>query len=293
MIISLLVSMVLGQEMTNPAYEAPHAPTSSTAPSGELGSWNVPPVVVAGHKLSALQEEDPIGVNEQPRWTAHRRFGETRVYVIPEGQFQFEYWGITETPKSGPTDLFMQYEVEIGLPWRFQLDLYAVQHKVLGTDSPIDFDQAKIELRWAFAKWGAIPLNPTLYLEYKGLGNEADHVESKLLLSDEIGVGWHYGANLVWEHTMGDTYENSFELNQGLSYTVADAAASIGVELAMAFVNEGTDFNWDHGFQKQIMIGPSIQIRPLPRMHLDVAPLFGLTSDALAAKVFVVLGWEL
>jgi hypothetical protein len=35
-----------------------------------------------------------------------------------------------------------------------------------------------------------------------------------------------------------------------------------------------------------------MQFRPLPQMHIDVAPLFGVTHASPRAKIFVVLGWE-
>jgi hypothetical protein len=35
-----------------------------------------------------------------------------------------------------------------------------------------------------------------------------------------------------------------------------------------------------------------MQLRPLPRMHIDFAPLIGVTDAASATKIFVVVGWE-
>ena len=45
-------------------------------------------------------------------------------------------------------------------------------------------------------------------------------------------------------------------------------------------------------FEKSFLIGPSIQFRPLPQMHIDVAPLFGTTAAVERAKTYVVFGWE-
>jgi hypothetical protein len=33
-------------------------------------------------------------------------------------------------------------------------------------------------------------------------------------------------------------------------------------------------------------------VKPLPQMHIDVAPLFGTTPASPRAKAFVVVGWE-
>lgn len=46
-------------------------------------TWVMPPIEVNGK--APLTEEDRMGDYEQPRWTAHRRFSETRVYVIRRG----------------------------------------------------------------------------------------------------------------------------------------------------------------------------------------------------------------
>jgi len=58
-----------------------------------LRSWEVPETVVTAREGRFLREEDRIGPYGQPRWTAHRRFPSTRVYVAPPGQFEFESTG--------------------------------------------------------------------------------------------------------------------------------------------------------------------------------------------------------
>jgi len=49
-------------------------------------------VTVEGERVPELFEEQRIGSYQQPRWTATRRFPTTRVYVVPEGKVEFEYW---------------------------------------------------------------------------------------------------------------------------------------------------------------------------------------------------------
>ena len=150
--------MVLGAgvargQVVNPANQG--APSSAPAPTTDTHhTWEMPPVDVYGK--APLVEEDRIGDYAQPRWTAHRRFGETRVYVIPRGMVDFEYWLIPQTPKDGLTDFKTQYQVEFGLPGRFQLDLYAVGHKEGTKDESFGITEQKVELRWAFADWGKI-----------------------------------------------------------------------------------------------------------------------------------------
>lgn len=165
-------------QAANPATEAAQSeePAAEAQPAseppGHLPSWKVTgdPVTVVGK--APLREEDLIGPYRQPRWTARRRFGETRVYVIPEGDVQFEYWLVPKLKRDGEeTEIEQQLEIEIGLPRRFQLDLYAVTHKE-GNTGTLALDETKLEVRWALADWGKLWGNPAVYLEWKALSGE-------------------------------------------------------------------------------------------------------------------------
>jgi len=269
--------------------EAPAADQAPSEPPGHLPSWRVTgePVTVVGK--APLREEDLIGPYRQPRWTARRRFGETRIYVIPEGDVEFEYWLIPRLKRHGEdTEIEQQFEIEIGLPRRFQLDLYAVTHKE-GNTGTLAFDETKLELRWALADWGRIWGNPTLYLEWVAIDSAPDHVEGKLLLGDQLTPGLHWGANLVYEHEMGGEQTTARELTAGLSHTLRDEKLSIGAEVKLAW----EDVESDRGnYTREVLLGPSFQIRPLPQAHLDVVMLAGLNDDAPRAKGIFILGWE-
>jgi hypothetical protein len=277
-------------QVVNPATQGPPSPPQAQ-PAEPRHTWEMPPVDVYGK--APLNEEDRIGDYAQPRWTTHRRFGETRIYVIPRGMVDFEYWLIPDTPKDGLTDFKTQYEVEFGLPGRFQLDLYAVGHKEGTKDESFGITEQKAELRWAFADWGKIWGNPTLYAEWNQVSNAPDHVEFKLLLGGQITSGWHWGSNLVWEHEIAGPQENSNEWTTGISYSARDSKVGVGIETQLALVNTIDEATRVRGaFEKEFLIGPSIQFRPLPQLHIDIAPLFGVTPDSSRAKTFVVVGWE-
>lgn len=290
-------SPVLAQEIVNPAEVRPGAteaapePTAGPAPApapSRPRSWEAPPVAVTGERLPALREEEPIGSYAQPRWTARRRFPESRIYVIPEGQLDFEYWLVPELPREGPAEIKQQFELEFGLPHHIQLDLYAVTHQE-GNDGPFAWDEFKLEVRWALADWGRIPTNPTLYLEWVAISGEPDHIEGKILLGDQLTEGLHWGLNLVWEHQTGTPYENTYEVTAGISYALIDETLSVGIEEKFAMTDDETD---RANFTDEWLVGPSVQYRPLPQMHIDFAPLFGLTRDSPDAKIILVVGWE-
>ena len=117
-------------------------------------------------------------------------------------------------------------------------------------------------------------------------------MEAKLLFGGHIVSGWHWGSNLVFEHEMGGAQENSNEWTTGVSYTVRDTKLAVGAETQLALVNEKDSRGVRGPFEKQFLIGPSVQFRPLPQMHINVAPLIGTTHSSPASKLFLVLGWE-
>jgi hypothetical protein len=285
----LLAAVHTHAQVVNPATQQPPTTEGAQRPSEPRHTWEMPPVDVIGK--APLREDDRIGDYKQPRWTADRLFGETRVYVIPKGKVEAEYWLVPETPRDGQTDTATQYEIEFGLPGRFQIDLYAVGHKT-GIDGEFGVTESKAELRWALADWGRIPGNPTIYVEWKNENNAPDHFEGKLLLGGQIASGWHWGSNFVWEHTMGGDQENSNEWTVGVSRTVRDSKFDLGFETQLALVDALTGLGGRGPFEKQFLIGPSMQLRPLPQMHIDFAPLIGVTDAAPRTKIIAILGWE-
>jgi hypothetical protein len=274
--------------IVNPAEAAnENRPTSRNAEPGRVHTWELPPVQVIGQRPPELREEELVGPYAQPRWTTDRRFSETRVYVIPEGKFEFEYWFIPTANRHGPSEIKHQFEVEMGLPYRFQVDLYLIPDR-FGSSGKTNLSNS-VEVRWAFADWNKIWGNPTLYVEYTFADNNPDLIETKLLFGGEIAPRWHWGANLSFEHALGGDFSNSYEFTSGISYTLVDERFSVGVEEKSNI----TDFHHHRGsFTDNIFIGPSIQYRPLPQVHIDFAPLIGVTHESPSLQAFLILGWE-
>src|SRR5213078_5265 len=218
----------LMMQVVNPADAQRRPSTQTTAQPERMRSFELPPVTVVGEKASQLREEDRVGSYGQPRWTATRRFPGTRVYVVPEGKLEFEYWLRPTLNKDGSTDTRSLYELEMGLPHRFQLDLY------LRTDQEGDKGDMllgeQIEVRYAFADWGKLPGNPTVYFEYVMLEDRPDKIEPKLLLGGELAPKWHWGANLVAEIELGGERSHEYQLTGAISYTVIDEKFSVGAE---------------------------------------------------------------
>jgi hypothetical protein len=286
----LFLSAAASAQVVNPAtaQKPPDAPSASVDDE-PLHSWEAPPLVITAEGWSPYRESDLIGEYGQPRWTARRLFPTTRVYVLRPGQFDFELWHRVKVPRhGGPTEVETQYEFEIGLPNRFQFDYYAVTTRE-GSDGETEWAEQKFELRYALADWGKLPWNPTLYAEWAAVSNGPDKFEGKLLLGDEVAPGWKVGSNLVWEHETSEDLTNEYELTLGVSRTIRDEKLSLGAEMKAAIA----DVHSDRGdFEKSLEIGPSMQWRPVPALHFDVAPLIGIGGESRAADLYFVLGWE-
>ena len=247
------------------------------------------PLVVRSEPMTTLREEERVGSYNQPLWSVTRRFPGTRIYVIPEGEIEAEFWARPTFNRDGTKEMRNLYEIEIGFPYHFQLDLYYRSDTTFGTDDDKYLNGAQIELRWALADWGKIWGNPTLYFEYAPLEDRANKVESRLLLGDEIAPRWHWGVNLAWEGELSGEREYEYQFSGGVSYTVVDDKFSVGVEGKALF----TDVEGDRGnFNEVYLLGPSFQWKPLPQWTINFAPLLGVGPNSPDAELTFNMGWR-
>ena len=257
----------------------------ASAAAQEAPATTLRRIIVTGQ--SAGSGENLIGINRQPEWTAHRRFPTTRVYVLPPWQVEFEQWWRGKFPRHGKSEHLFQTEIGIGLPYRFQLDLYEnIEHASDGTRHA----GTQVEARWALAEWGRIPLNPTLYVEWKFNDSAPDAYEVKVLLGEQLAPRWQWGCNVFHEQETGGARGTEWGFSQAVGYSPLDSRFSIGLE---AKFEHTTERGSRADAEIEFLIGPSIQWRPSPRMHLDLAPLFGTTNDSPRVEVFLVFGLEL
>ncbi len=256
---------------------------SSNAPT------QLPPVVVEGQR-EPLQEEQLVGPYAQPEWTLQRRFSTTRVYLQQgPGEVGAEQWWRGDFFRDGTAGHLFEEEVEVGLPFRMQLDLY--ENWIADNYGHMRHHDVATELRWAPADWGKIPLNPTLYGEWNFVDKSQgpDVYELRLLLGEDLAPRWHWGLNAGWEQGTGGTRHTELAWDQGVSYTVLDQRLDAGVE--MVFRHE-TDAGSRSQPQISFLLGPSLQVRPWKSSHLDLVPLFGVTGASPRAEVYLIFGFD-
>lgn len=260
------------------------AQDGSTLP--DSASYTLSPIVVVG-RPGWLDEEALVGEYKRPEWTTRRRFGTTRVYIQyePWEVAVEQWWRVRTFHDKNPRHLFME-ELAIGLPHRMQLDIYYDWAHEGGRTMNKD---VAVELRWALADWDVIPLNPTLYAEYKATDGDygSDVWEAKLLLGDDLSPRLHWAFNAVYEREISRGRANEFALTQGLSYTIIDQVLSAGLEMQYKYENEqSVRQNGARKFQ----VGPSIQYNPNRNSWINLVCLFGCTRESPAIEGFVVIG---
>lgn len=243
-------------------------------------------IVVTGVATGELQQAAPVGPYNQPDWTTTRTFGANRVYVRPPGSMEFtNFW--TPSFKDGESEHAFRHELEIGLPYRFQLDLY--QNWGIDADGRSFYKGSSVELRYALADWGKIPLNPTLYGEWYFNDNAPDAYELKLLLGETFAKRWNWAANFTFEQETGGERATELALSTALTYAVIDRKLNVGLEV---LGERKTTKGSRNDPELELLAGPSINVRPTAHTFLTAAPLFGLTKDAPAAEIFLVAGFQ-
>src|SRR3954464_403171 len=147
----------------------------------------------------------------------------TTAYVLPPWTFYFGTIYEGDAFRHGPPDHMFTQEIEMGLPGRFGVAVETSFERFNGGGGPAS---TSIEARYALADWGKIPLNPTLFAEYKfGVGKElaspgnhlaeGDNEESstspanipngyeiRLLLGEQFGKKTQWALNIFDEQAV-------------------------------------------------------------------------------------------
>jgi len=247
----------------------------------------LPEKEVSASVSEAGSEESLVGSYNQPEWTAtHQRFGTTRAYVLPKWVFEFEQFVISENARNGGPAYELQEELKIGLPYRLQLDLYWTQARGDREDS-FHAGEHKVEVRWAHADWGKIPLNPTFYVEWEtALSEDEDGIEYKVLFAETLGEKWHWASNLIYEESLSED-EQEYGVSTGINYNLIDQKLGIGLEGEWIREKEGSEDAKD-----SFLLGPSIEWEPSKRTSLRLAPLAGLGGHSPDTTTFLIFGYE-
>ncbi len=265
------------------------------------------PVVVTG-------EEVPSAYGAPPAFSRSRFSNTTQAYVLPPWAFFFGELFEGQGFRHGPPDYLFTQEIEMGLPYRFGVAAEAQFERFNGGGGA---RSVSLEARWALADWNKIPLNPTLFAEYKfgvgtirheeveppgGEGGEEeeeeeggppkvpDAYEFRLLLAQDFGEHVEWAMNWFFEkENTGDRgREWGFSQSAMVPILLPNERLKIGVEMQYKNITV-KDTRGDP--ENIFVIGPSLAWKPTGGTRLDISPLFGCTDDSPVADVFVAFSW--
>lgn len=253
--------------------------------------------------------EIPSAYGAPPALSRGRFSNLVNAYVLPPGSVFAGLIYQGDALRFNRPDHMFTEEIEIGLPYRFGLAIENSVETFRGTTQERTFS---VEARYAFADWNKIPLNPTLFVEYKfGIGNilhdegppapagpgEAleflnehnplpDAFEVRLLLAQEFGkVEW--ALNGFFEQEIGGDRgrEYGFAQSAMIPILLPQERLKVGVEMQLTtFTDKGIRDDPSYRF----IVGPTIAWKPTRNTRFDVSPLIGATDDAPRISVFAV-----
>ena len=122
------------------------------------------PIVITAEEVPSV----PSAYGAPPTFSRSRFSNAVNAYVLPPWAFFFGELFEGQGFRHGPPDYLFTQEIEMGLPYRFNVAAETQFERFNGGGGA---QTVSLEARWALADWNKIPLNPTLFAEYKfGVG---------------------------------------------------------------------------------------------------------------------------
>lgn len=153
----------------------------------------------ASSRIVVRGSEVPSAYGAPPAFSRTRFAPTTTAYVLPAGAVLAATIYEGDFDRASRPDHNITQEIEVGLPYRFGL---AVEFATEAFGDRYQLRAVSIEGRYALADWNKIPLNPTLFAEYKfgtgrvlhdeGAGEKedgSDPGEDIRRLSSKLGTG--------------------------------------------------------------------------------------------------------
>jgi len=259
-------------------------------------------------------EEAPSAYGAPPGLSRSRFSNVVNAYVLPPWAFFFGELYEGQGFRHGPPDHLFTQEIEMGLPWRINVAAEAQAERFNGGGGA---QTVSLEARWALADWNKIPLNPTLFAEYKfgvgtirheevppppgGGGEEEeeeeggppkvpDAYEVRLLLAQEFFGRVEWAMNWFFEKENTGDRGREWGFSQAALTPILLPNERLKVGIEMQYRNVTTkDTRGDP--VNSFVIGPTVAWKPSSHTRLDISPLFGCTHDAPIADVFVAFSW--
>src|SRR5207249_8781562 len=260
-------------------------------------------------------EELPSAYGAPPGFSRSRFSNTTQAYVLAPWSFFFGENFEGQGFRHGPPDYLFTQEIEMGLPYRFNVAAESQFERFNGGGGA---QTVSLEARWALADWNKIPLNPTLFAEYKfgvgtirheevppapggGGGEEEeeeeggppkvpDAYEVRLLLAQDFFERVEWAMNWFFEKENTGDRGREWGFSQAALTPVLLPNERLKVGIEMEYKNVTTKDTRGDALNS-FVLGPTVAWKPTANARLDISPLFGCTHDSPVADVFVAFSW--
>ena len=264
-------------------------------------------------EITVTGEEVPSAYGAPPGFSRARFSNAVNAYVLPPWSFFLGELYEGQGFRHGPPDHLFTQEIEMGLPYRFNVAAEAQFERFNGGGGA---QTVSLEARWALADWNKIPLNPTIFAEYKfGVGTirheevppppsggeeeeeeeggppkVPDAYEVRLLLAQDFFERVEWAMNWFFEKENTGDRGREWGFSQAAMIPVLLPNERLKVGIEMLYKNVTTKDTRGDALNS-FVIGPTLAWKPTAQTRLDVSPLFGVTDDSPIADVFVAFSW--
>jgi hypothetical protein len=236
----------------------------------------------------------------------------TNAYVLPPGAIYASLIYEDAVVHFRRPDHDFTIETEAGLPYRINI---AMETDIEHYANETQIRSFSLEARYAFADWNKIPLNPTIFAEYKFGGGRILHDEGPPTPGHKFGPGGFdtsnetpdaYELRLLLsqdffdrvEWALNGFFEQELEGDRGREWGIAQSVVTPfwltheelkgGIEfLFRSFTDKGIRGKPYNSF----VIGPTVAWRPSRNTRLDISPLFGVNHKSPIMQLFVVFSY--
>jgi hypothetical protein len=236
----------------------------------------------------------------------------TNAYVLPPGAVYASLIYEDAVVHFRRPDHDFTEEIEVGLPYRINI---ATETDVEHYADETQVRSFSVEARYAFADWDKIPLNPTIFAEYKVGGGRILHDEGpptpahkfgpggfdtsmdipdayelRLLLSEDFFDRVEWALNLFFEQETSGDRGREWGIAQSVvtPFWLSHEELKGGMEfLFRSFTDKGIRGKPYNSF----VIGPTAAWRPSRNTRLDISPLFGVNHKSPVMQLFVVFSY--
>jgi hypothetical protein len=262
-------------------------------------------IVVAGEPL-------PSAYGAPLNFSQSRFSPLTKAYVLPPGAIYASLIYEDSVVHFRKPDHDFTIETEVGLPHRLNI---AMETDIEHYGEETQLRSFSLEARYALADWNKIPLNPTIFAEYKFGGGRILHDEGPPTPAHKFGPGGFdtsretpdaYELRLLLsedffdriEWALNGFFEQELEGDRGREWGIAQSVVT-PFWLAHEELKGGMEFLFrsftDKGIRgkpyNSFVIGPTAAWRPSRNTRFDISPLFGVNHKSPVMQLFVVFSY--